>query len=126
MGTFLTVNRPVEITEQRFEDLLCSALEGGVNYWADVYTSILPSQEGDENIEFPHLAFNHPNYRIHVSDREDDGQTYQLNLKALKKGLEIWAKDCPYHFNNFITEDDDAITADTFFQCAVFGEVIYG
>lgn len=125
-NNFITIQRPVEITEERFEDLLCNALEGGVSYWADTYTSILPPQEGDENIEFPHLAFNHPNYRIRVSDREDNGQSYTLNLEALKKGFEIWAKDCPYHFNNFLTEDDDAITADTFFQCCVFGEVIYG
>ena len=124
-NNFLTIQRPVEITEERFEDLLCNALEGGVSYWADIDTSIHPPQEGDENIEFPHLAFTHPKYVIHVVDREDDGNTFRLKLEDLKKGFQIWAKDCPYHFENFLKEDDDAVTADTFFQCCVFGEVIY-
>ena len=36
------------------------------------------------------------------------------------------AQEYPQHFLDAVTENDDAITADVFFQCIVFNDVIYG
>lgn len=46
--------------------------------------------------------------------------------ESIEKGLQVMADKYPRHFNDIITENDDAETADVFVQCAVLGEVVFG
>jgi hypothetical protein len=50
----------------------------------------------------------------------------RLDYKACLKGLSIMAKKSPYQFSEFIKGDYDAITADTWLQCALLHDVVYG
>ena len=49
---------------------------------------------------------------------------------AFKGATEIFGQPtlipAVWHWRNFINENDDAETADVWFQLAVFGEVVYG
>jgi len=61
----------------------------------------------------------------------DEGEDYNhspapLNRESLAKGLQVMHDKFRRHFDDMINEHGDAITADVFLQCAVFGEVIYG
>lgn len=51
---------------------------------------------------------------------------HNLNLQMIKKGLTVMAKKFPNDFADFIKGDYDMNTGDTFLQCCIFGEVIYG
>jgi len=61
--------------------------------------------------------------------KESEGYNHNpapLNRESLVKGLQVMHDKCRRHFDDMINEHGDAITADVFLQCAVFGEVIYG
>lgn len=103
----LTVN--YELKTRDLSDLLITAFEGGVRYWAEVR---VPS--------------NGPLWTAKLIDREGDDKTHVLSLDKLLTGLRTCAAKYPHHFKDFIAESGDMTTADVIVQCAVFGEIIYG
>lgn len=132
--TVLTINKPEEISANQIAGLLCTAIEGGVYYWAQCslassYRNAKPANLSSEDFgewaNFPQYCITHPDYKLSIYDYEED-KRYNLTLPKLKKGLKIMAKKFPRHFNNFINENEDAITGDVFLQCCIFGDVIYG
>lgn len=125
----------VPITKQRISDLLCSAFEGGSNYWYTIDQFIKPPK-----LEWqtdPEQVYRHLDYPLNeggaliISDKEDDEpvkskKTYRLDLESITKGVQAFADKCPYQFSQFLNDNADAITGDCFLQCCLFGEVIYG
>jgi hypothetical protein len=120
-----------EITNERLQDLLCCAFEGGSNYWYRIEKYIYPKGQTKEslNIEFPHIELPFKGGEIIIKDISGEGEenkVYRLNLAAIKKGLKIFVNKYPDNFSDFMIENEDAITGDTFLQCCIFGEAIYG
>jgi hypothetical protein len=56
----------------------------------------------------------------------DSKEVYMLDRAAIQRGLELMAKDNPYQFNEFINENEDAITGTLLLQYALLGEQVYG
>jgi len=50
----------------------------------------------------------------------------RLDLESIGDGLNVMAMNYPRHFADFLNEAADAITADAFLQCCLFGALIYG
>jgi hypothetical protein len=50
----------------------------------------------------------------------------RLDLKSIGDGLNVMATRYPRHFADFLGEAADALTADVFLQCCLFGELISG
>jgi hypothetical protein len=46
-------------------------------------------------------------------------------MAAIKSGLKVMAEKYPHHWQDFVSENDDAITGDVFLQCCLFGEIVY-
>jgi hypothetical protein len=136
---FTTVNVSHDIPEQRVRDLLCSAWEGGSNYWCN-YKSRTMSITGLSEVnrirrerkaagedfyvhEYPFI--DGVALILEVND-EDDPRPLTLDRAALIRGLQVMAEKYPRQFHNFLIENDDAETGDTFLQCCLFGETVYG
>lgn len=125
----------IEISSERIETLLCSAFEGGSNYWAN-YDYIVEIDIYDKfvGVELPKMyAYEFPLYdvgfvafRQYDEDTGENIQTDYLDKRALIKGAKIMAKKYPRHFKDFIEENDDGITGDVYLQCCLFGEIVYG
>ena len=120
-----------QISRQRISDLLCSAFEGGSNYWYVIEKFIQPETlnfRTDEEEIFKHLDYPlNEGGAILIGDNEDeDAGTKRLDLKSIQKGLRTMAKKYPRHMSDFLNENDDAGTGDVFLQCCLFGDVIYG
>jgi hypothetical protein len=49
----------------------------------------------------------------------------RLDMAAIKNGLKVMAEKYPHHWQDFVSENDDAITGDVFLQCCLFGEIVY-
>lgn len=129
----ISVNVKHEISLQRISDLLCSAFEGGSNYWYQIDKFIKPetmSFRTDKDQIFRHLDYPlNEGGALIISDIEGDLNEppwKRLDLNAIKKGLRTMAKKHPRHMGDFLNENDDADTGDVFLQCCLFGEVIYG
>jgi hypothetical protein len=134
----MKIKAEIEITLERISDLLCSAIEGGSNYWYRIDEFIEPPQmtyRTDEAKVYRHLDYplNEGGALLisaHAEDEDGDEvyglKQWRLDLTTIEKGLTIMAEKYPRHWSDFVQENDDAETSDVFLQCALFGEIIFG
>jgi hypothetical protein len=92
-------------TARDIDDLISTAFEQGIGYWARVRV------DGNDWI---------------LVDNEAGGKEHGFSRKQLFVGIAICATKYPKHFANWITGGHDAETADVLVQCAIFGEIVYG
>jgi len=130
----------VDISIQTIRNLLCSAFEGGSNYWyqIDGY-QLAPGfsiedfrengrmQPENDYFHWSQLIPTIPGCAVKVSapDAPELGQKL-LNLETLQKGLDILTEEYPWYIAIIINETDDAETGDVLLQCALFGDIIFG
>jgi len=115
---------PVEKTQ---EYLLCSAFEGGSNYWYRIEDYKYPEGKAKKDFEFPYIELPFSGGVVKVRDMEADvKKVYLLNGRALKRGWKVMLEKYPHHYADAVTGQHDAITGDVFLQCCLFGDVIYG
>jgi len=119
----------IEITLSRVSDLLCSAFEGGSNYWYRIVAQTAPPAYAfrvDSETIFPHLDYPlNEGGSLRISDGDDE---WTLDLNLVKRGLGLFCASEKYakHFGDFLAENDDATTGDVFLQLCLFGDVIFG
>lgn len=106
-----------EVTDKDIANLLDEASRGST-YWASE-VSDLGYESVVKNILTGKKVFT-------IKDYEDNDKIYQLNLDAIKSGLEIMADKFPKVFAEVLLDNTDAGTGDIFLQCALLGEVLYG
>jgi hypothetical protein len=123
----MEITATTNISEQRIRDLLCSAFEGGSNYWYLITKYNYPKGQTQKTlgIEFPHLELPFKGGSITIKDTIDK-KSYELNLATIQKGLKLMVEKYPKHYSDFIHEDDDADTGDVFLQLCLLDDVIYG
>ena len=129
--TILTVPVSISASYERLQDLLCTAFEGGSNYWYLITGTTYPKGEDKVSlgIEFEHmeLPFHGGSIQIAINDNEaGDDKVYNLDLDAIKSGLQVFHDKETRHYADWLNENDDATTGDVFLQCCLFGEVVYG
>jgi len=126
------VTTSVKIPEDRIEDLLCGAFEGGSTYWA--VCDISPQYKRKFDVEYSYqIPLKGGEIDIYDVD-EPDQLLGVINEQNLKTGLKLMAngrdkndREIPLrHFQDFINKNDDAITADVFLQLVVLGELVFG
>lgn len=120
----------IHITEEQRINLLCSALEGGSNYWYwlhDDATKVLQTvPKQDTTVDWIWAAIV-AGKEIPVRDGENLNDVLgKISLASIEKGEQIMAEKYPNHFADIIADNDDAATGDIWFQLAVMGEVVYG
>ncbi len=124
----MKVRMTVEVAEERLQDLLCNALEGGSNYWYFIKSFNYPEGQNKESlgIEFAHVELPFKGGSLTIVDiEEQDGEEWKLDIEAIRKGTELMAEKYPNHFSDVLAENDDACTADVWLQMCLFGELVY-
>lgn len=134
-------------TKVNMEDvrsLLVGALEGGSNYWMTAEKLKFPKETSEQDFkaggkfavrdtdlsgtQYWPACYVLPFIEgggVVIKDWEDD-KTYTLNLKNVKKGLQLMAEQAPQHFADFISENTDCDTSDVFLQFCLLGDIVYG
>ena len=105
-----------KLTVEIQKNLLCSALEGGSNYW---YMITDYNESGSKYVS--DKPFEDGGY-LTITDGEI---TKTLTKVDFKIAGELMLENHIKHFSDAINETDDAVTGDVFLQLAMFGEVIY-
>ncbi len=117
-----------QVEEQRVQDLLCCALEGGSNYWISSYEKRYPEGQTRESlgIGYPHLElpFKGGSLLIHSGDGGPGDKV--LDIEAIKRGLQLLADKFPQYWSDFMQDNEDADAGDAFLQLALFGNIIFG
>jgi hypothetical protein len=123
------------IADQRVKDLLCSAIEGGSNYWYVIVGYVYPPGRAREDYKpeddprymiVPLEVGGAVRFRTLDNDKIDGTNQWQLDRDTIKRGFQIMHDKYPRHFTNFVAENDDAETGDVFLQCCLFGELVFG
>jgi hypothetical protein len=127
----ITVTVQQSVPYDRISNLLCSAFEGGSNYWYTIAEFTAPPAftfRTDPEHLYKHLDYPlNAGGALTIGDIEDDtNPTKILNLDTIAKGLQTMADKYPRHFGDFMSENDDADTGDVFLQCCLFDEIVYG
>lgn len=117
----IKATREIEITDTDIEDIMSSALEGGVNYWTDCITR--PSGNNAEYFD-QELTQGTGSLMFRVGSK-----TYTLTkenfLTGLAKYLENPLYDC-IDGNKIDPGNIDAECADMIVQYSLFGGLVYG
>lgn len=106
--------------QERVDDILCAALEGGITYWCDRAECVGSYPEGAEFLS--EVLSRGGTIRLHDAD---ENKWHALTLRSFQSGIAKAAKDFGVTVERF-HEDHDAGWADNAVQYAIFGEVVYG
>lgn len=130
----MNIETEKEVKDEDIINLICTAFEGGINYWAGIQSKCRP-----ENVKAPldnilgswegycYWFPLYPGGSIQLKNNEEVKRKCKpLNSKTIAKGFQVMSEKYPKHFNDFISDNADATTADVFIQCCVFEDVIYG
>lgn len=122
----------IVLTQEDIDDIMCGALEGGINYWCDE-AKVMGGYLGEYGSE---QIARGGKLRLHLPEPfdKDDTEYYELDLEKFKKGVELWAItpvgcNCLEQIDGkirFDTCNADAIVRDAIIQYALFGDVIFG
>lgn len=120
----VTVKRDIVLTGENIDDIMTTALEGGINYWcckAEVVENEYYGEYASEQIS--------RGGSLRLYDSEDD-EVYILTLDKFLRGFKMACEnDYPpiwLEGNEVECSYIDACEADTIVQYAVFGELVYG
>ena len=128
----VSVTLEIALTQEDIDDIMCGALEGGINYWCNEVKVVgdYLGEYGSEQIA------RGGKLRLHLLEPFAKGKTayYELDLEKFKKGVGLWAIkpvgcDCLEQMDGKIIFgpcNADAIVCDAIIQYALFGEVIFG
>lgn len=118
----VTASTEAKINDETIDDIMATALEGGITYWANKAEPVggLLGEYGSDQIS--------RGGTLRIYDAEEDA-SYELTLDKFLTGLSLYLA----HSYDEVVYDGwvdagniDAIGADNIVQYALFGEVIYG
>ena len=123
------ITRTVEISDKLIEDILCTAFEGGITYWA-VNVSCEDNKDMKEVSGWKHEYLTKTKKKdavmyIHTMEGGKVKITKSLILEALQQMGDPKYK-CTKALSRILEETYDADDADIVVQTACFGEVVYG
>ena len=129
MEDFIEVRATVRIPNEKIQDIIICAVEGGCNYWARFK---YPDNYKEKYGSYEQVPFK--GGQVEVYDCETDELLGYLNRATIQTGLQLMAdrKDLKgkvvpaRHFKNLAQDNEDAETADVFVQLSVMGEIVYG
>lgn len=121
----IEINRKTVLTQEDIDDIMCTALEGGITYWcgaADVVEEEYYGEYASEQIS--------RGGTLRLCDNEDD-KSYILDIRKFLTGFILSCKngygDGWFDENgNVDTCMIDGEAADIIVQYALFGKVVYG
>lgn len=113
------------LTIENIDDIMASALEGGINYWcseAEVVEEKRCADWGHEQIARGGTLILH--------DAEGDDK-WELNLEKFLNGFKLWLENGGDQYSAVENGEVDCCKidggcADEIVQYAIFGEVVYG
>ena len=121
----LQISKTIKLTQEDIDDIVCTALEGGINYWcceAEVVGDYLGEYASDQISR---------GGKLKLYDAESD-DVWELNLDNFLKGFKLWVKE-GYDQYDAVQEDGtvdcceiDAACADEIIQFALFDEIVFG
>ena len=125
------INIELNIADEGIENIVITALEGGVGYWAcldNAHPTFARFRKKNMNLSISecvyHLLMVGGVIYFYDSD-SDENQTdrWELTLDMLLNGIKMYIEKSK---QLYFIEDLDSVGADHIFQYAMFKELVYG
>lgn len=115
-------------------DMVISAFEGGITYWAAKARPVEPCEDcvtyEDKCPWYARASLYEGDFKIRIQQHEehtkDAGLDVFMTPASVQQALTTMAEKYPDHFSNMVSGNWDAATADVFVQLCVFNDIIYG
>ena len=116
------------ISKDRQLDMLVGALEGGSNYWYLLGEYTLPESSKGKSGAERIFDFIQDGGEIQIFDIEDEDEAVGvLNKTNMGKATKTMIDDgAMWAVGQILKEEDDANTADVWFQYVVMGKHVFG
>lgn len=121
----IRIDIDVELTQEDIDDIMCSALEGGINYWcreAEVVGEYLGEYASDQISRGGSLI-------LHDAESSDK---WVLTIHDFLKGVKLWVQNGEDRYGalqndgTLDTCEIDGEMADMIVQYAIFGKIVFG
>lgn len=136
MSENLIVSVPVELDDEFIEDVVCTMLEGGSNYWVDTIDIDHPEGQRPRYTPVSTWAADALNKggNITIYPIEEEDGIVTINRENLVSGVKQLIDEHPdrvavtydHKANHIDFGSMDADDADAILQYAVFGDLIFG
>lgn len=113
----------VNLTQQDIDDIMVSALEGGINYWCREAEVVEEKRCGDWGHE---QIARGGSLILHDAESPDK---WELTLEKFLNGVKLYFEhgcEVPVEDNAIDTCGIDACAADSIVQYALFGKLVFG
>ena len=120
----IEIRKTVVVSNQDIDDIMCTALEGGITYWCNKVKVI-----GEYLGEWAHEQISRGGVlMVHPDDEAPRELTKEKLLGGIKQAIEagVYSEYEWYDANGIDTCNIDASVADCIVQLALFGEIVYG
>lgn len=120
------IEMDVSLTQQDIDDIMVTALEGGINYWcgcAEVVEEKRCADWGHEQIARGGVLI------LHDAESSDK---WELNLEKFLNGVKLWLQNNEDRYGAVASDgtldpgEVDAEMADLIVQYALFGKPVFG
>ena len=116
----VNIDAKIELTRQDIDDLMVTALEGGINYWCRKARVL----QCPEKYEFASDVISR-NGSLMLYDAESSDH-WELTLEKFMNGVKFVCERDGYTEANDLIDNHDADTADAIVQYALFNEIVFG
>lgn len=120
-------------SNQDIQDIIATALEGGINYWCGcankmlntdgTLSGVLPEDRSNVHFKSDVIAFGGTLILFDV-DYATTKQIWYLNIEKLLNGIAMFCKESGVKMEELI-DQHDAADADQIVQYALFGKLVY-
>ena len=112
------------LTVEDLEDIMTTAIEGGIGYWACLDNTACDWLEAQGTVA-TRVLLNGGAIVFEDAEGEYD-ECWMLTLEGFRKGCELYEKERGSLTKTLEDGNFDAIEADCLIQYGVFGQVIFG
>ena len=118
----ININKRLEFREEDINDLMVTALEGGINYWCRK-AKIVKIPEGVDEILASDVISKNGILELYDAESSDK---WELTLEKFMKGVKFVCEREGYSSVEDLMDNYDADTADIIVQYAIFNEIVFG
>ena len=111
------------VSDERIRDMLVTAFEGGTHYWATIAGYRHKYGAGPDY--YCTVPLDGGALLLEPAGAPDAFDQVVIDRPAIHRGREVMATKYPGHYQDLVSESDDAVTGDVFIQCCAFGEIVY-
>jgi hypothetical protein len=116
-----------EVTREQMDNMLVTALEGGINYWCGSAEITKPAQEDTDSPDAKwasHVVSR--GGELKMTDVEEPDEVWTLTQEKMLKGMAYGLKWGNYGSVENMLDSHDAETADVIVQYALFDDIVFG